>query len=185
MKATIWFDVETGGLNPRTDALLEIGMKFMDVIGRIDDAHLRIPVQAEGRRVTEEALKVNKIDMIEHAKTARSRKEAAEITLAWIENHLHQTPDTRLRLAGHNVDFDREFLNELLSTEVVDTLFSHRHLDTASILQFFADRGTIPDKATSLEGAANYFGLEPVAHTALDDVLTTIDIYRILLHHDD
>ena len=108
MRRVVFVDVETGGLDPRGDALLEIGS-----VSGCGEREFQAFVWPEGRRVCEGALRVNGIDVEgeEVLEQALSRKWAA----AHFSDFLAScgVDEAGWVLAGMNPSFDRAFLMAL------------------------------------------------------------------------
>jgi DNA polymerase-3 subunit epsilon len=102
-----------------------------------------------------------------------------------IETYVHSCfEDEPVTLVGHNVGFDISFLGKLavLSGREGFKVFSHRSLDTHTMLYLLYLQDKVPRSALTSEGAFNHFGIEVapgMRHTALGDVIAT----RILLSH--
>lgn len=173
----LFIDTETGGLNPETDALLEIGLvrwKDGDVA-----VQTRCRVASEGLRVTPEALAVNGIDLARHEDTAPSRAWVVDVLDEWFACEYGAE---KIRVAGHNVGFDLGFLRMLFGAKWMEQRFSHRTTDTASVLGFLADAGLVPADIRSLDKACAHFGIQRErAHRALDDAKAAAELYGRLL----
>lgn len=108
-------DVETGGLNAQTDALLEIAA----VIVRMDwQGNLR-PVGTlahhvqpfPGARLDPASMAVNNIDPDHPFRFAVPEEEALTAIFREVRRELRDTGCTRAILVGHNAFFDLGFLN--------------------------------------------------------------------------
>jgi DNA polymerase-3 subunit epsilon len=88
---------------------------------------------------------------------------------------------------GHNVGFDIGMLKRLckLANAVpFEDLFSHRSLDTMSILRYLHLAGKVPESALSSTGGFDHFGIiVPPAdrHTALGDARATAELLNRML----
>ncbi|MDX1810832.1 MAG: ribonuclease T [Gammaproteobacteria bacterium] len=108
-------DVETGGFNAKTDALLEIAavLVTMDENGylkRDRTVHANIEPFA-GANIEEEALKFNGIDPKHPFRDAKSEQEALTEIFKPIRQSLKEQGCKRAILVGHNAFFDLSFLN--------------------------------------------------------------------------
>ena len=108
-------DVETGGVNAQTDALLEIAA----VIVRMDwQGYLR-PVGTlahhvqpfPGARLDPASMAVNGIDPDHPFRFAVPESEALDAIFREIRREMRETGCTRAILVGHNAFFDLAFLN--------------------------------------------------------------------------
>lgn len=108
-------DVETGGFNPNTDALLEIAGV---VIEMQEDGHLRrgetwrYHVQPfAGANMEAASLAVNGIDPFHPLRPALPESEALTRLLGDIRRAVKDSGCNRAVLVGHNAYFDLNFLN--------------------------------------------------------------------------
>ena len=132
-------DTETTGLSPRFNSLLTVGMLHIDVekdfLKILDSSHIFI--RHLSGSVNPQALKVNKINIEEHNKTAITPNSACKQINQFIDkNSLHKT-----LLVGHNLHFDRGFLSALYVKEHQDPIFHHEHEDTMYIWRNLQKKG--------------------------------------------
>lgn len=108
-------DVETGGFNPVTDALLEIAA--VPVVMQPDGTLVpgttwRYHVQPfHGANIEAAALAVNNIDPYHPLRPALPEKEALTRLFKDIRQAVRDSECTRAVLVGHNAYFDLNFLN--------------------------------------------------------------------------
>jgi len=177
----LFIDTETGGLNPDKHSLLSLAMVVWGDMKIIDSQELLIN---DGiLSVTEEALSINKIDIEKHKKSAISSSQAIEKVFLFISRHFpHQS---KITLAGHNVHFDVSFLRFFFSrnNENFSKFFSHRIIDTSSILYYLYLAGHIKQKAISSDEAFELFKIKVEGrHTALGDAIATAKLFNKLLY---
>lgn len=108
-------DVETGGFNAETDALLEIAAVtlHMDENGDLDIAnsvsyHVR---PFEGANIEPAALEVNGIDPHHPLRPALSEQDALGRVFREVRRAVRDSGCTRAVLVGHNAHFDLGFVN--------------------------------------------------------------------------
>ena len=108
-------DVETGGLNAQTDALLEIAAVIvrMDWRGYLHPAGtLAHHVQPfPGARLDPASMAVNQIDPDHPFRFAIPEREALEAIFREVRREMRETGCHRAILVGHNAFFDQAFLN--------------------------------------------------------------------------
>ncbi len=108
-------DVETGGFNARTDALLEIAAVILglDEAGRLRrEETLWLHVQPfPGANLEEAALKVNGINPHHPLRPAIPEKDALARIFKRVREGMHTQACTRAILVGHNAHFDLDFVN--------------------------------------------------------------------------
>ena len=87
-------------------------------------------------------------------------------------------------LAGHNTQFDVQFLKKMFKDNhrSFDSIFSHRIVDTYSILKFLQDGCIIKDTINSSAQAFKFFGIVVDGrYTALGDAQATMRLYEKML----
>lgn len=112
-------DVETGGFNARTDALLEVAACIirMDDFGRLFIAET-VSVQVEpfaGSNVEPKSLEITGIKLDSPLRGALPEKEALRQIMHPLRKEVHDTGCQRAILVGHNSFFDLSFLNAAIA----------------------------------------------------------------------
>ena len=108
-------DVETGGFNPLTDALLEIAA----VLIRMDDSGTLSPAETyrfhvkpfPGANLDPDSLAVTGIDPDHPLRPAIDERDALQRVFREIRRELRAQNCSRAILVGHNAFFDLQFLN--------------------------------------------------------------------------
>lgn len=89
-----------------------------------------------------------------------------------------------MTVAGHNIAFDISFIKQLYKKGGYNFTedFSHRTVDTASILQFLYFTGKLQKNISSSDAAFQYFNIDvKKRHTALDDCRATVCLFNELI----
>lgn len=176
-------DTETGGTDPQKQSVLSVGLVVWEngCLG----AQLEILVAENPIVTTPEAMAVNRIDLKSHKERALNPAAAVEGIDRFLAENFGDVLEVggKVVLAGHNIGFDVGFLKRLyrLAGETFEARFSHRSIDTASILRFLNLCGLIPETALNSDGAFAFLGVEPDApsrHTALGDARATARLLR-------
>lgn len=172
-------DVETGGFEARTDALLEIAAVVLDldedgdlVIAETEWCHVQ---PFEGANIERAALEVNGIDPHHPLRPALPEKEALTRVFRTVRRHVRETGCRRAVLAGHNSAFDLGFLNAAVARCDIKRNPFHpfTSFDTATM-------GGVAYGQTVLARAAEAAGIEwdgDSAHSALYDAERTADLF--------
>tara|TARA_B100001989_G_C24488769_1_gene438390 strand:+ start:255 stop:866 length:612 start_codon:yes stop_codon:yes gene_type:complete len=173
-------DCETGGVNPHTDALLEIAamtLCFDEDKLLQQDVCLHYHVEAfQGSRISEESLQVTQIKP-DHPFRFALTEEACLIELTdKIKSLCKQHKARRAMLVGHNIHFDLAFLLAAYERCGMRDQFPFHHfvvLDTVTLSAFFL-RETVLARAVRRAGLN--FDVEQ-AHSALYDVERTAALF--------
>lgn len=108
-------DVETGGFNERTDALLEIAAVILDLDehGQLKPAksYTTHVVPFDGCNINPKSLEVNGIDPYHPLRAAREEREALSHIFKPVREAVSAAGCTRAILVGHNAFFDLKFVN--------------------------------------------------------------------------
>ncbi len=181
----LFLDAEMGGLNPEKHALLSVGL----VVWKDEkiEAKLEVLIKGGPSRVTPEALAVNRINLPMHNRRGLSKARAVQEITDFVNQHFDRKP---IIIAGHNVGVDVAFLKKLFASQKVDfsTYFSHRLIDTSSILQYIGikyqmDNFEIQQFSSSDAAFRNHkIHIEDQKrHTALGDAVATAELFTHLL----
>ncbi len=177
-------DVETGGFNAQTDALLEIAAV---ILGMDEQGNLirRETVFAQvtpfpGANIEKAALEVNGIKVDNPLRMAIPEKEALEKIFKPIRQAVSENGCTRAILVGHNAHFDLGFVNAAIARTNVKRSPFHPFsvFDTATL-------GGAALGQTVLARALIAAGLEhdqSEAHSAIYDAEKTADLYCLLVN---
>ncbi len=177
-------DVETGGFNPKTDALLEIAAVTitMNNQGLLEiDSSLRFHIEPFlGSNLEAEALEFNKIDPHHPLRNAVSEIEALTDVFALVRQKMKIADCQRAILTGHNPGFDLAFLNAAVERCKIKRNPFHPFscLDTAS-LSALAVGQTVLAKAVQ---AVNLTFDHKQAHSALYDAERTAELFCIIIN---
>ena len=172
-------DVETGGFNAKTDALLEIAAVLLsfDAQGLLRrDETIRYHVKPfEGANMDPASLAVNGIDPDHPLRPAIDERDALQRVFREVRRAIREANCTRAILVGHNSAFDLGFLNEAIERSAIKRNPFHpfSSFDTATLCG-------VAFGQTVLSRAVRAAGLEfdeESAHSAAYDAEITADIF--------
>ena len=108
-------DLETGGFNSKTDAILEAAavVLAMDEEGFLykDQTYFHRVIPFEGTNIEEAALKFTGIDPYHPLRIAKSEKEVFRTMFKLVRESMKVSNCKRAILVGHNAHFDHGFIN--------------------------------------------------------------------------
>ncbi len=172
-------DVETGGFNCATDALLEVACVFVRFNGAGDlapvDRHRYIVKPFEGARLDPASLEVTGIDPYHPLRIAMDEGDALRAMFQEVRKEIKPTGCTRAVLVGHNAFFDLQFLNAAVERTGIKRNPFHpfSSFDTAT-LAGVAFGQTVLSRAVT---AAGFTWNEEEAHSALYDAEMTAQLF--------
>jgi DNA polymerase-3 subunit epsilon len=177
-------DTETGGLDPEKVSILSVGVVVVDE-NLVELGQKEIFVKEDDIVAEEQALKVNKIDLNWLKVTGKNPFNAVLELEFFLSGFFDCAKESSIPLAGHNIGFDIGFMKRLyrLAGKNFEQTFSHRTMDTASVLRFLKLAGVTQTEASSNQAFAHYkiVVAEEKRHTALGDALATAELLRKLV----
>ena len=172
-------DVETGGFNSQTDALLEVAATLLEMdesgmlhLGETITTHV---IPFEGANLDPKSLQVNGIKPFHPLRAARDEHDSLSYIFQPIRKAVKDAGCTRAILVGHNASFDLGFINAAVARTGIKRnpfhLFST--FDTVSL-------SALAYGQTVLSRAAIASGLEwdtSEAHSAVYDTEMTAKLF--------
>ena len=172
-------DVETGGFNPQTDALLEIAAVtlHLDEEGWLHKQHTRHfhVMPFAGANIEKAALEFTGIDPYHPFRNAVDEREALSVIFSDIRKYITAFDCNRAVLVGHNAFFDHQFLYAAAARAQIKRNPFHPFscFDTATL-------GGVALGQTVLARACHAAGIsfcQKEAHSALYDAEKTADLF--------
>ncbi|MGI9222310.1 MAG: ribonuclease T [Woeseiaceae bacterium] len=172
-------DVETGGFNSKTDALLEIAAVLVDfgdggILTRGQTIRFHVK-PFEGANMEAASLAVNGIDPDHPLRPAIDERDALQRLFREVRQAIRASACSRAVLVGHNAAFDLAFLNEAIERSGIKRNPFHPFscFDTATLCGV-AFGQTVLSRAVS---AAGFEWDESSAHSAAYDAEVTADLF--------
>lgn len=162
MDSYVCIDLETTGLNPKTDRIIEIGMVKV-IHGKITDTFQSF---VNPKRLLEQRI----VELTGITDGELSDAPAIKELLPKVQGFLGELP-----LLGHSVLFDYSFLKKAMIDEKYT--FEKYGLDTLKIARRYLDRL----EHRSLGFLCDYYGIEHTSHRALEDAGATVALYEKLM----
>jgi ribonuclease T len=177
-------DVECGGFNPQTDALLEIAVVLLDLDAGgnlVRTATHAVHVEPfPGARLEPASMEVTGIRVDHPLRLALPEREALEKVLKPVRQAVSDRNCTRALLVGHNAHFDLSFLNAACQRASYKKNPFHPFtvLDTASLAGAVLGQ-TVLKRALDVAGLGYDAGQ---AHSAIYDAERTADLFCVLVN---
>ena len=177
-------DVETGGVNAATDALLEIAAVLLDMD---EDGQMyrrqTISFHVEpfpGAVLNEDSMAVNGIDPFHPFRFAVPEEKALDAVFKEVRKAVKSAACTRAVLVGHNAFFDLAFVNAAANRNKIKRNPFHpfSSFDTAT-LAGMAYGQTVLSRATV---AAGLGWNSEAAHSAIYDAEITADLFCTIIN---
>ena len=175
-----WLDIETGGLDPQKNPILQLAY-VIEIDGkRIESGDLR-SCGFLGAEVDPKALEVNGLEWEQTAKQMYET-ELYEILIKVLSYYVNRFDKAdKFVIGGYNVGFDVGFLREMFKRQgdkYFGAWFAFQFIDPSSIVRFVQYAGAMDEFARmKLVDLAKHFEVDrPNAHDALADIEMTIDV---------
>ena len=173
----LFVDTETGGL--------DTSFSLLTVAAAVTDKDFNVlsktcfGVKPPLYVIDPGAIRVNKINLAEHAGNSLSLEMASVQFIEFLQDNFIACNRRKLIPAGHNVKFDLDFIWSYLLPESSWREFcTHPALDTAVLARFFSDAGLIPP-SFNLVALRDLFDIQTgEAHSAENDVMATIELAK-------
>ncbi|KTD69514.1 MULTISPECIES: ribonuclease T [Legionella] len=171
-------DVETAGVDPSKNALLEmcIVLVFMDKQGNLHrgERYFEHILPFPGAELDQKSLEFNQIDPYQPLRFAIDEKTALENLFKPIFTALKKTQCQRAVLVGHNAWFDLLFIKEAIKrTGVKSPFHAFTCFDTATLGGFIYGQTVL---AKAVQAAGIQFNAQE-AHSAIYDAEVTADLF--------
>lgn len=177
----LFIDTETGGTDFNKHSLLSIGLVAWNTeIGIYDE--LEIFIKHKDYVVTKLATKINKFDPIKQNKIGINEKNAIKRIMEFVSSNFESS--VYINFIGHNVFFDISFIKKMFLLQKVsfNKTFSHRAIDTNSVIKTLILADRLPRDINNLSSAFKYFQINiRKRHSALSDAIATVELYEKLI----
>ena len=172
-------DVETGGFNASTDALLEIAAVLVDfgdggILTRGETIRYHVKPFA-GSNMNPASMAINRIDPDHPLRPAIDERDALQCLFRAVRKAVRDNDCSRAILVGHNAAFDLAFVNAAIArTEIKRNPFhTFSCFDTATLCGVAFGQTVLARAAV----AAGFKWDEDSAHSAAYDAEITADLF--------
>ena len=175
-----WFDVETGGLDPKRDAILQIaGMIVVD--GKVVEIFNYLLKPMEGKNVDPKALEINKID----PSCGQEPEAVYSQLLGLLDTYVSKyNKQDKFHIFGYNGNFDANFLRQFFADNGNEFFGSYFWSPVIDVMTY-AGIKLMPERRNMLNfklgTVCEHLGIElEGAHNALSDIYATRKIWTLL-----
>ena len=179
-------DLETGGFDPKKNAILEIAIQLIDeensrlVLGDSYRYHIK---PFDGLKVDKEALEFLRLDLNHPLRSAVEEEYALKESFKIINKHKSKYECSRAILVGHNAFFDHSFLSEACNRNNIKKSPFHPFslIDTVSL-------GVLATEQTVLARVCKVLDISYIneeAHSAAYDAEVTAQVFCKIINDYD
>lgn len=172
----LWVDVETSGLDPMQDEILEVGFMMTDELGNYIDHVEVLMIQriVDYQRLRDTCSEVvrnmhDKSGLWEDIQNSTATDTFVNDSHIELRKFLNENVKGKLPLAGSSVHFDRRWLE--LWLPYVSNYITHRNIDASTLREIAS---MISPQLVSNVNKLPTLG----AHRAIPDIIDSIELYR-------
>jgi len=183
-------DIETGGLNPSTDAILEVCMKRFNGEILINT----LVSNTSKLNINQTTLDVNNISLEETKKKGisdfalynklKTIFQKLQLEVNDIENE--KNVSSQIVFTGKNVQFDLKFIEELFrrhNDELDSIIYRYRILEIDSLILAYEIRNKTLFSSLSMSNVCDFFNIQFEPHRAKNDVIANEKLLNKLINN--
>ena len=179
MKKIFWFDVETTGLDPYKNALIEIAFIIEQDKKILEEGNFLVAPSSKDH-IDSRALEVNGRTLVEIGKFPSAYVIHKQL-LERLSNHIDKfNKFDKLIQGAYNAAFDDSFLRSFFHKQddkYYGSWFYSCRIDVMTLVAEFVAKGSVTLKDFKLATLCAHFGIELKAHEAISDVRATRELY--------
>ncbi len=176
----MFLDVETTGLNPKKDRIVEIAIIF-EMENKEKKVFHRFIKHEEYPKGYEKAFKINGLTKEYLEKNGDNEIQVYNELIAFLDNEISKyDKEDKCIIAGYCVGFDDGFLRALFdmySNRYYGSYFMSCLLDVRSTVAEYVKRKNVKFVNYKLGTVCKIFGIEIETHKAMSDIKATYDLY--------
>ncbi|HAT9857251.1 TPA: ribonuclease T [Legionella pneumophila] len=176
-------DVETAGIDPQKNALLEMCIVLLDMdeqgLLKKDSSYFEHILPFPGAELDQKSLEFNQIDPYQPLRFAVDEQTALERLFKPIHDLLKKTRCQRAVLVGHNAWFDLLFIKAAIKrTGIKSPFHAFTCFDTATLAGLIFGETVL---AKAVQAAGLHFDSQE-AHSAIYDAEKTADLFCLMIN---
>ena len=185
MPKHLYFDLETTGLDPVKNGIIQLAAILMDneeEISRIDI--IMNPMSREGGcKIDKKALQVNK-RTIEEINSFQDYDSGFAELIGWLDQHVDAEVkwDFMIPVGFNSSQFDVPFLKEFFNIhdEEYHEYFGYKDIDVFKFVLALKYWGSFETKNDQLKTLCTHFDIKIDAHEAMSDIEATKELFKVL-----
>ncbi|AOW53293.1 TPA: ribonuclease T [Legionella pneumophila] len=176
-------DVETAGIDPQKNALLEMCIVLLDMdeqgLLKKESSYFEHILPFPGAELDQKSLEFNQIDPYQPLRFAVDEQTALERLFKPIHDLLKKTRCQRAVLVGHNAWFDLLFIKAAIKrTGIKSPFHAFTCFDTATLAGLIFGETVL---AKAVQAAGLHFDSQE-AHSAIYDAEKTADLFCLMIN---
>ncbi|HHT9808710.1 TPA: ribonuclease T [Legionella pneumophila] len=176
-------DVETAGIDPQKNALLEVCIVLLDMdeqgLLKKESSYFEHILPFPGAELDQKSLAFNQIDPYQPLRFAVDEQTALERLFKPIHDLLKKTRCQRAVLVGHNAWFDLLFIKAAIKrTGIKSPFHAFTCFDTATLAGLIFGETVL---AKAVQAAGLHFDSQE-AHSAIYDAEKTADLFCLMIN---
>lgn len=180
-----WFDVETGGLDPLKNPIIQLAY-VVEIDGVERESGQITSSGFEGCTLEDKALEVNGYTRDQIAEYSTEREMYGRLTKVFEKYVNRFDKNDKFIAAGYNVQFDMKFLREVWNRcgdKYFGSWFFFSAIDPSAIVPFLQYAEVLPElPRLRLIDVAEFFKVSREgAHDAFEDIRMTIDVTKEIM----
>ncbi len=181
-KKVFWFDVETTGLDPLKQDIIQLAF-LIEIKGKVIESHNLLMQPFNYSTIDQEAIEIHN-RTINEIKKYPAPNEAYCKLIAILEKYVDRYDRTdKFYHAGYNTRFDMDFLRHFFiknGDNFFGSWFNYKGIDPLPILHLLDGIGTFSLVNYKLETVCKHFDIPLNAHDALSDVYATRNLTNLI-----
>lgn len=183
MSKVLYFDLETTGLDPKLNGVIQLA-GIIEVDGKeVDEFDIKMQPFKDDK-ISPEALAVNGVTLAD-IEQYKSAKDAHQEFINILGRHVDKFGrNDKYYPAGYNVSFDINFLGEWFrknGDKYLGSWWNWRYLDPRPYFHALNFQGKLDVENMKLETICKHYGIHIEAHDALSDIRATRELIQMML----
>ncbi len=183
IKRILYVDIESGGLDPSKNPLLQIACIYEEN-GEIKDTFEAYMRPIKGMKIEKEALEINGIKK-KDIKTFPKSRQVFKKFIDFLDSKINKyDKDQKMVMVAHNAHFDKSFIEAWAiqnSYKYLHAYIDYRMIDTLMIARTEWYKGNINPPDFKLGTLCLEYGLEAPDHNAMTDIIATRNLLKEML----